>query len=86
LLVKNNYKMNRTEHLNWCKQRALEYVKIGGLQQAFASFQSDMMKHDETANHFALQMGTMLLISGNLASQSQMENWIVGFNQPLSNA
>jgi hypothetical protein len=70
----------RDEHLKWCKQRALEYVNAGDLQQAFASFQSDMTKHPETANHMALQMGTMLLFTGNLSSERQMRDWIVGFN------
>lgn len=72
--------MNRTEHLNWCKERALQYVNIGDLQQAFASFQSDMTKHDETTNHIGLKSGIMLMISGHLANKSEMERWIVGFN------
>lgn len=71
--------MNRNEHLNWCKERALEYVKKGDNNNAFASFQSDMSKHPETANHLALSMGTMLLIGGHLQTSQQMEpldNWI----------
>ena len=72
--------MDRNTHLEWCKQRANEYVEQGDMQQAFASFQSDMTKHPETANHMALEMGTMLLISGNLSSQRQMIDWINGFN------
>jgi len=70
----------RSEHLKWCKERALEYVKVGDLKQAFASFHSDMSKHPETANHLALEMGTMLLLSGNLDTPRQMEEWITGFN------
>ena len=71
---------NRKEHLEWCKQRAFAYLIIGDIQKAFASFQSDMSKHPETANHMALEMGTMLLIGGNLSSTRDMENWIIGFN------
>jgi len=71
---------NRTEHLEWCKQRANEYVERNDLQNAFASFQSDMGKHPETANHIALELGTMLLISGNLSTAHQMREWINGFN------
>lgn len=70
----------RIDHLNWCKKRANEYVENGDLQGAFVSFQSDMTKHPETANHIALEMGNMLLLSGNLASNSQMKDWIDGFN------
>lgn len=72
--------MSRSEHLEWCKERANEYVEKGDLKNAFASFQSDMSKHPETQNHLALEMGTMLLISGNLSTQLQMKNWIDGFN------
>ena len=71
---------NRTEHLQWCKDRALQYVKQNDLKQAYASFQSDMTKHPETANHLALEMGTIMLVSGNLSSAKQMGEWITGFN------
>jgi len=29
--------MTRDEHLKWCKERALEYVDAGDLQQALTS-------------------------------------------------
>ena len=70
----------REEHLKWCKQRALEYVDLGNLPEAFASFQSDMTKHPETDGHMALQLGTMLLLGGHLSSSKQMKDWITGFN------
>jgi len=72
--------MNRQEHLQWAKERALEYVKNGDTQNAFLSMQSDMSKHEELANHLGLQMGTMLLMGGNLKTESEMANWIEGFN------
>lgn len=72
--------MTRQEHLEWCKQRALEYVDKGDNKNAFASFQSDMGKHPDTANNSALKLGMMLLIGGHLSSQSQMKQWIIGFN------
>lgn len=71
---------NRSEHLAWCKQRANEYVDINDLKNAFASFQSDMSKHPETSDHLALNLGTMLLLSGNLSTAHQMRQWIDGFN------
>ena len=70
--------MNRTEHLQWCKDRALEYVEQNDLKNAFASFQSDMRKHLETNRHLALEMGTMLLIGGQLSTAKQMSDWITG--------
>jgi len=72
--------MNRQEHLQWSKDRAMQYVNSGDLKNAFASFMSDMGKHEETSNHAALQLGTMLLIGGHLSSASQMKDWILGFN------
>ncbi len=70
---------NREEHLEWCKQTALEYVNAGDLTNAFASFQSDMGKHPETIKHSALELGTMLLVGGQLSTEKQMRNWINGF-------
>ena len=72
--------MERSDHLKWCKQRAKEYVEQNDLQQAFASFLSDMGKHNETANHLALEMGMTLLLGGHLSTQQQMRTWINGFN------
>ena len=71
---------NRTEHLQWCKHRALEHLEQNDLTNAFASFQADMTKNPETTNHLALEMGTMLLVSGHLSSTKEMREWITGFN------
>ena len=72
--------MTRVEHLQWCKDRALEYVKIGDLPNAFASFNSDMSKHPETTGHSALRLGAMLFFGGKLSTPAEMEKWIQGFN------
>jgi hypothetical protein len=70
----------RAEHLKWCKDRALEYVDRGDIANAFTSFTSDMNKHPQTANNVALEMGAMLMFSGNLSTERQMREWINGFN------
>ncbi len=72
--------MDRAEHLQWCKDRAMEYVDRGDLNQACASFCSDMTKHTETANHPALKMMGALMFGGHLAKLSEMKKWILGFN------
>lgn len=72
--------MSREEHLQWCKDRALEYVKLGQMQDAFVSFGSDMNKHPETSDHSALSLGTQLFVAGHLSTAHEMEKWIVGFN------
>lgn len=71
---------NRQEHLDWCKQRAMEYIDAGDLRGVFASFLSDMGKHPELENHAALPLGTMLLMGGHLSTPAQMKDWITGFN------
>lgn len=70
----------REEHLNWCKQRALEYVEKGEIADAFMSMVSDLGKHEETKGHIAIQLGGMLLATNNLSTAYQMKNFIEGFN------
>ena len=72
--------MTRTEHLNWCKARALQYVDIGDLTNAYASMTSDLSKHDETRNHPAASLGMTLLMNGQLSTASEMRKFIKGFN------
>jgi len=70
----------RTEHLQWCKNRALEYVDNGDLQEAFASMASDLRKHPETESHCGIQLGMALLMNGHLDTADKMIKWIDGFN------
>lgn len=70
----------RAKHLQWCKERALEYVDKGDVSQAYASFVSDMGKHESTANHPAMELGHIQLFSGMLSTPAQMRSWIEGFN------
>lgn len=72
--------MTRSEHLQWCKDRAIEYTKAGKVSEAFSSFSSDMSKHSETSNHSALQLGFSLFFGGHLNTAAEMEKWILGFN------
>ncbi len=72
--------MTRTEHLDWCKKRALEYVEKNELTNAYASFTSDMQKHDETADHSAISLGMQLMMIGKLNTQSEMRKFIQIFN------
>lgn len=72
--------MNREEHLQWCKDRALEYVDANDLQNAMASMMSDIGKHRETADHAGIELGMGLMMLGNLDSPAEMRNWITGFN------
>ena len=73
--------MTRSEHMQWAKDRALEYVKSGDLQGAFASMASDVTKHPETQHHAQTnQLGMMQLMGGMLNTPDQLTNWITGYN------
>jgi hypothetical protein len=68
---------DRAEHLKWCKERALEYVEAGDLDQAVTSMGSDLGKHPE------LECNPYLLMAGALDAQNgdapAVRRWIEGF-------
>ena len=69
--------MTRSEHMAWCKQRALEYVDTGDCQQAVNSMLSDLNKHDETRG-----LAEALGMIGLMEAQNGVEatrRWITGF-------
>ena len=72
--------MSRSEHLEWCKKRALEYVDKGDNVQAYASFMSDMRKHEETKDHSALDLFTQMIFGGMLSTSMETRKFIEGFN------
>ena len=72
--------MNRAEHLERCKTRALRYVDAGHTQNAFASMVSDLRKHSDTRDHLGAAPGTMQLMSGFLNSSQEVRAWIEGFH------
>ncbi len=72
--------MTREEHLQWCKDRALEYVDQNDLNQAMASMVSDLGKHEETKGHTAKNMMVMMVASGHLSTAPKMREFIEGFN------
>lgn len=70
----------RQEHLDWCKQRALEYVAVGDLDQAMACMIADLGKHSDTANDAAKQIMLMMRMGGLLSTAHEMSKFIHGFN------
>ena len=72
--------MERSKHLQWCKDRALEYCDDGDIAQAWASMVSDLGKHEKTAGHSAIALGTMMVMGGQLKNAAEMEKFINGFN------
>jgi hypothetical protein len=72
--------MNREEHLEWCKKRALQYVEADDVVQAIMSMLSDLDKHPETESHAGKTLGIMLLSSGQLKTKEETRKFIEGFN------
>ena len=72
--------MNREEHVEWCKQRAIEYLEVGDVMQAFTSMGSDLDKHPDTKDHPGVQIGLQLMMIGNLSSVADMRHFIDGFH------
>lgn len=71
----------REEHLEWCKNRALQYVDAGQLTEAFASFASDVKEHEETSGittSLAL-LGMPLMMNGHLDTRDKMRSHIQGY-------
>lgn len=71
----------REEHLKWCKQRAMEYVKVGDYAQAVTSMLSDLRNHPENepaASGICAQLGFMELMRG--PTKESITRYIEGFN------
>lgn len=68
----------RKEHLDWCKQRALEYVDDGDLVNAVNSMMSDIRKHPETNGTWGLMM--LGMYDANRGDVEAVRRWINGFN------
>jgi len=69
--------MNRSEHLQWCKDRAIALLDGGDLSQSLASMISDMNNHKETANPPLVDLGMMYAVNQDAEG---MRRWINGFN------
>ena len=71
----------RQEHLQWCKDRAMEYVKEGNLLEAVTSMMSDLGKHPETQGGGALAMlGLLAIQQAQQGDTAAVKRYIQGFN------
>jgi hypothetical protein len=71
--------MTRDEHLQWCKDRALEYADQGDMVNAVSSMVSDLRKHPETENHVGAQLLVMQAAAGLLDRPEELRRQIEGF-------
>jgi hypothetical protein len=70
----------REEHLAWCKQRALEYIDRGQVNEGLTSMMSDMHKHPETSAPALDQLTVWLMMIGALSTPAEARKHINGFN------
>jgi hypothetical protein len=71
----------REEHLEWCKQRAREYLDRGELANAVASMGSDMDSHPET-RMAGEKMGTLIYVAMFRITEGDVQgvrDWVEGF-------
>lgn len=69
--------MTRAEHIRWAKQRALEYIELGDLQQAYSSMVSDLNKHEDTWK--MMDVLTLVGLGALRAGKEPLREWITGF-------
>lgn len=77
--IGGEHRTTRAQHIEWCKERALDYCDKGELQMAFSSMSSDLQKHTETAGHIGTALGMKLLVSKQLDTIEKMKRYINGF-------
>ena len=73
--------MTRDEHLNWAKDRALEYADQGDTANAIASLASDLGKHPDTASSVPVVRELMfpLAMVGEFEKPGGLRKFIEGF-------
>jgi hypothetical protein len=74
--------VNRAEHLQWCKDRALEYADAGDTASAMASMMSDLGKHPDTRSRGGARAELMfpLALMGEFEKPGELRKFIEGFN------
>jgi hypothetical protein len=68
----------RDEHVEWCKERAREYLAHGDIKNAITSMLSDMSNHPETEG-IAEKMGMMGIWIITRDDQHEAHRFIEGF-------
>ena len=66
----------RSEHIEWCKQRAREYYRRGEPDNALLSMIRDLDRHPETAGH---QAARVALILRGMAEHSSTQSDVLEF-------
>ena len=73
--------MTRQQHIAWVKQRALSFARVGNVEEALASYISDMGKHPEAdPGRVVRELAVSLSRAGKLRTSRQMCEFIEGTN------
>jgi hypothetical protein len=74
--------VTREEHLQWAKDRALEYADRGDVAYAIGSLRSDLRKHPETAQSVGVidELMFPLAMIGDFERPGELRKFIEGFN------
>lgn len=74
-----------SEHMRWCKERALRYLDSGDTINAVTSMLSDLDKHPETSLTMREAFGLALAMDGLGKAQrgdsAAVRQWIEDFNE-----
>lgn len=72
----------RQEHVQFCKDRAMEYVNRGDLLNAVTSMMSDMDQHPETSGSKGplAMLGMMAAMQAQQGDRDGVVRFIQGFN------
>jgi hypothetical protein len=65
--------MNRSEHLEWAKNRALEYIELDDPQEALMSLMSDLSKHEDLRWHKNRESLMLLILSNKEKSPEYIQ-------------
>jgi hypothetical protein len=71
--------VDRAEHMQWAKDRALEYADRGDVANAVASMGSDLRKHPETRDHDGMMLMMMMAAAGQFDRPGELRKFIEGF-------
>lgn len=72
--------MTRAAHLQWAKDRALEYVEAGDFAGACASMLSDLGKHPQIDASAAQMVWGIEAVTGGLNTADNVRRFINGIN------
>ena len=70
--------VTRADHLNWAKDRALEYADQGDAARTIGSLRTGLGKHPGTAGHDGILLGALLAMNGHLGTPAEIREFVEG--------